>query len=187
VGFSLSSDTAISPTALTATMRQADETSVTLDGAYESALGNGRWTFSGVVGSLSIFRATTVQPSLVIRASFRGAYAVSQHSANWGDEWVHAYSPSSFVMTRSVAFLPGWLATATNPVTHRTVTLSVTQSDLIQRIAVPAGTWDIHFHYHAPHIEAGVITSSASLGLLILALWALRPRWRPRNGTKVFS
>jgi hypothetical protein len=90
-------------------------------------------------------------------------------------------------MTRSVAFLPGWLATATNPVTHRTVTLSVTQSDLIQRIAVPAGTWDIHFHYHAPHIEAGVITSSASLGLLILALWALRPRWRPRNGTKVFS
>ena len=187
LGFSLSSDVPISPTTLTATMRNADKKPVTLDGAYESALGNGRWKFAGVVGSLSIFRATTVQPSLVIRASFRGAYAVSQHSANWGDEWVHVYSPSSFVMTRSVAFLPGWLATATNPATHRSVTLSVTQSDLIQRIAVPAGTWDIHFHYHAPHIEAGVVTSSASLGLLFLALWALRPRWRQPKGTKVFS
>ena len=86
-------------------------------------------------------------------------------------------------MTRSVAWLAGWRATLTDERTNVSSTLDVRPDGLIQRITVPAGAWRIHFHYHAPHIEAGLIVSTVACGLLIVAVVvALLRRRRTMSG-----
>jgi len=70
-------------------------------------------------------------------------------------------------LVRSEAYLPGWRATALNTTTGASVSLNVDRSGLIQRVSVPSGSWIVHFHYHAPYIETGLLASS--LGVLALA------------------
>jgi uncharacterized membrane protein YfhO len=68
---------------------------------------------------------------------------------------------------RSEAYLPGWRATALNTTTGATKSLSVDRAGLIEKVDVPAGTWTIHFHYHAPYIEVSTAVSTVSWVLLL--------------------
>jgi len=81
---------------------------------------------------------------------------------------------------RSMEWIPGWRATAVNDATGVVTTLHVVRSGLIQQVEVPAGRWTIHFHYHAPHIEIGLIASMAGSLLALASIAAIRG-WVPRR------
>ena len=85
------------------------------------------------------------------------------------------------VLKRSMEWIPGWRATAVNDRTGRTTTLHVVRSGLIQQVTVPPGAWTVHFHYHAPHVELGLIGSGVGVVALCGAstyLWIWVPRKR---------
>ena len=50
-----------------------------------------------------------------------------------------------------------------------------TRAGLIQAVSVPPGEWVIHFHYHAPHIELGLIGSLLG-GLFLVVAFFIRRR-----------
>jgi hypothetical protein len=93
----------------------------------------------------------------------------------------------SSVLERSEAYLPGWRATAVNATTGRVVDLSVYRVGLIEGVRVPKGTWTIHFHYHAPYIEASVGASAVSFVLLVGVMTGLGLTRRRRRASKVLS
>jgi hypothetical protein len=150
---------------------------------FEQALGSSKWVFYRQIGPLTILHATSIRPSLQVVHPSPTTKVSSYRIDSWGDEWIKVSSPRAFSMTRSVAWLAGWRATLTDERTNVSSTLDVRPDGLIQRITVPAGAWRIHFHYHAPHIEAGLIVSTVACGLLIVAVVvALLRRRRTMSG-----
>jgi uncharacterized membrane protein YfhO len=77
-------------------------------------------------------------------------------------------------------WIPGWRATAVNNRTGAVETLHVERTGLIQEVNVPAGDWTVHFHYHAPHIEIGLIGSTLGI-LAFLASWLYLGGWAARR------
>ena len=107
--------------------------------------------------------------------------AVHHHQALWGDEWASWNSEVPVTLWRSTAWLPGWRATATNLLTGEERSVVVRRSDLIQKVSLPAGHWRVHFHYHAPHIAAGLLVSCiTSLLVAVSALGLSRVSRRRR-------
>lgn len=97
----------------------------------------------------------------------------------WGDEWVTVQGGSQEVaLVRSSAWLPGWRATAVNEATGQSKALTVKRHDLVQVVTVPPGTWRVHFHYHAPFIGIGLISSAIGVALLVITLVVLRRQRR---------
>jgi len=97
----------------------------------------------------------------------------------WGDEWVTVQGGSQEVaLVRSSAWLPGWRATAVNDATGQSKALTVKRHDLVQVVTVPPGTWRVHFHYHAPFIGIGLISSAIGVALLGITLVVLRRQRR---------
>jgi hypothetical protein len=85
------------------------------------------------------------------------------------------------VIKRSMEWIPGWRATAVNNRSGASEALHVERSGLIQQVHVPAGDWTVHFHYHAPHIEIGLVASivgTLSLIVSVFVLWRRVPRKR---------
>ena len=154
-------------------------TSYQLSSPFQQALSVGHWKMTSTVGTVSIYRAPSVRPSAWLGTNATTSRVVSIRDTNWGDSWVRINATHPTVMKRSMEWIPGWRATATNVETGRTVTLHVVRSGLIQQVLVSRGKWTVHFYYHAPHIELGLIGSS--LSAITLALAALRRR--PRRGT----
>jgi uncharacterized membrane protein YfhO len=67
------------------------------------------------------------------------------------------------------------------------VALKVTRNGLIQQVSVPSGSWQIHFHYHAPYIEVSLAASIVGVALLIGAGAYLIVDVRRRRTDKVRS
>ena len=85
----------------------------------------------------------------------------------YGDTWVDVHASAPVTVVRSMAYLPGWRATALNATTGQSVSLPVSRNGLIQQVTVPSGTWRVHFHYHAPYIEIGLAASIVGVTLII--------------------
>ena len=98
------------------------------------------------------------------------AHITARRESTWGDGWVRVRGTSSSTLVRSMAYIPGWRATAFNLRTSEQVSLPVHAHGLVQQVSVPAGEWEIHFHYHAPSIEAGVVLSTLATSALLM-LW----------------
>jgi uncharacterized membrane protein YfhO len=105
----------------------------------------------------------------------------------YGDTWVTVHATSPVTLVRSVAFLPGWRATALNTTTGKSVALKVTRNGLIQQVSVPSGHWQIHFHYHAPYIEVSLAASIVGVVLIIGVGAYLIVEVRRRRDDKVRS
>jgi uncharacterized membrane protein YfhO len=88
-------------------------------------------------------------------------------NAAYGDTWVSVHATSTVTLVRSMAYLPGWRATALNTSSGKSEALKVTRSGLIQQVSVPSGDWRIHFHYHAPYIEVSLAASIVGVVLII--------------------
>jgi hypothetical protein len=150
-----------------------------LNTPFQQALSSPAWRLVDTTGTMSIFRATTLRASAYLSRS--GSRIVKIVNAPWGDSWITVDAASATVMKRSMEWIPGWRATAVNVRTGRTTTLHVVRSRLIQQVLVPKGDWVVHFHYHAPHIEEGLVGSA--VGVIALAgvglyLWVWVPRRR---------
>ena len=150
---------------VTVTTAGAREATYHLSGPFEVALSTTKWRLVATPGTYSIFRATRVRPADWLEGATAGQSVTKIRNASWGDSWVSVNATSAVELVRSMAYLPGWRATAFNPATGHSVELTVTRHGLVQGVRVPAGGWVVHFHYHAPHIEIGVAASGAALVL----------------------
>jgi hypothetical protein len=154
-----------------------------LNGGFQQALSTRSWRVVSTTGALTIFRADHVLPSAWLEASTKHSRVTSIRIASWGDSWITVRTEHPAILRRSNEWLPGWRATAVNTVTGRSRSLVVERSGLIQRVTVPAGTWQVHFHYHAPFIELGIATSALG-SLALIGAVALYRGWfrRKTNG-----
>jgi len=162
------------------------ETNATLptyrfDSPFQEALDSPAWRLVNTIGTFSVFKANTLRPSDWLRLPTKGAIT-HVRNATWGDTWVSLHANSPVTLVRSTSYLPGWRATALNVATGENTALPVQRNGLIQQVAVPAGTWVVHFHYHAPYIELGL---SASLGggalLIVIVSYLVADERRKRN------
>lgn len=151
-----------------------------LDSAFQQALSSDAWRLQSVQGPLSFFRATTVRPSAWLGSHSTTSRITTIRDASWGDSWVTVKATHPTVLKRSMEWIPGWRATGLNNVTGVSTPLHVVRSGLIQQVIVPPGDWTVHFHYHAPHIELGLIGSFAG-GVFMLAAWFVLIGWVPRR------
>jgi hypothetical protein len=147
-----------------------------LNEPYQVALQDAGFTYSGTSEGYAVFHNSA---SGTLSAS-NGAIITHHETKIWGDEWARVSVPvGGATLTRSSAWLPGWRATAVNTQTGKSVSLFVKRSDLVQSVRVPAGTWRLHFHYHAPFIGLGVLSSA--LGTLALFVSAAVLRRHRKN------
>jgi hypothetical protein len=185
-GFELYSTTAISIGDALVTQEAPIKVTYKLDSPMQEALDSSQWHLTDTVGTFSVFKAENVRPSVWLE-TFNGGTAGHVKNAPNGDTWVsvHAYQPVTLV--RSMAYLPGWRATALNTTTGKSEALKVSRNGLVQQVTVPSGRWRVHFHYHAPYIETGLTASVVGVALLIGAGLYLLVDDRRRRTDKVRS
>ena len=153
----------------------AEGRALQLDEPYQIALQDGSFTYSGTRNGYAVFHNTasgsfTTSPQVPV---------TNRVEKIWGDEWVTVQGGSQEVaLVRSSAWLPGWRATAVNEATGQSKALTVKRHDLVQVVTVPPGTWRVHFHYHAPFIGIGLISSAIGVALLGITLVVLRRQRR---------
>ena len=169
-----------------AVVTTADGSSYRLDSNFQLALSSSSWRLTSTEDGFSVFKATSLLPPVWLTSPANGRVSKIR-SASWGDTWVNVSVTKSSVLERSEAYLPGWRATAVNTTTGRVIDLSVYRVGLIESVRVPTGTWTIHFHYHAPYIEASVGASAASFVLLVGVMTGLGLTRRRRRASKVLS
>jgi hypothetical protein len=117
------------------------------------------WSLSGTVGGLSVFRSSSKFEPTALVGNVGKSLLVSTQGSVWGDELDVVHATKYVTLTRSMAYLPGWRVTALNLQTHKTENLPVFRRGLILSTRVPTGRWSIHWHYHAPYIELGAIST----------------------------
>jgi hypothetical protein len=164
-GFEL---TSLSPIALgDAKVSQLAPIKVTyeLNSPMQEALDGPNWHLAGTVGTFSVFRAGYVQKSVMVTTPNGTVSHVT--NAAYGDTWVDVDAQGAVTLVRSMAYLPGWRATAVNVTSGKGQALKVTRNGLIQQVDVPSGRWRIHFHYHAPYIEVSLAASIVGSVLII--------------------
>jgi len=137
-----------------------------LDSNFQLAIDSSSWHLNSTEEQFSVFKAKSLRPEAWLGSKARG-HVTTIRDASWGDTWVSVSLKRASELYRSEAYLPGWRATALNTTTGATKSLSVDRAGLIEKVDVPAGTWTIHFHYHAPYIEVSTAVSTVSWVLLL--------------------
>ena len=137
-----------------------------LNSPMQEALDSPDWRLTSTVGTFSVFKAVTVQPSVWLAPTANGTVSRVKNVA-YGDTWVDLHATSPVTLVRSMAYLPGWRATALNTTNGKSEALKVSRNGLIQQVTVPKGEWTVHFHYHAPYIEVSLAASIVGSVLII--------------------
>ena len=164
-GFEISSATGVR-VGNTLVVPQGSTGSYQLDTNFQLAIASASWHLTSTEEMFSVFKAKSIRHEAWLSDTARG-HITTIRDASWGDTWVTLSLSSSSELYRSEAYLPGWRATALNTTTGTTESLSVQRSGLIEKVDVPAGTWTIHFHYHAPYIEVSTTVSVISWVFLL--------------------
>ena len=157
-----------------------------LDSNFQLAIDASSWHLTSTQEKFSVFKATSIRPEAWLGDAANGRVTLIKN-ASWGDTWVSVKLATSSELYRSEAYLPGWRATALNTTTGKSEALSVQRSGLIEKVDVPAGEWTIHFHYHAPYIEASATVSAISWALLLGVAAAFGVRRSRKRTAKVRS
>lgn len=154
-----------------------------LDNGYQEAFSTTWWHMGETSGSLTIFRANHVRATAWLGKHSSPSKILKVSNASWGDSWITVRATHVTTLKRSVEWLPGWRATAVNQRSGEVRALLVDRSGLIMQVTVPTGTWQIHFHYHAPYIELGLVASTTGVvALLAVEGWRRGRFTRYRNG-----
>ncbi len=156
-----------------------------LNTPFQQALSSPLWHLTDTVGTIAVFKATHVRPIAWIGTNKSTSKILDLQNSGWGDSWITVRAAHRTVLKRSQAWLAGWRATARNTVSGKVLSLDVVRSGLIQQVVVPPGTWQVHFHYHAPYIETGLAASTAGALVWFALLGSWRGWWRPRRSSKV--
>ena len=179
-GVTITSTNAMGLASSVVTTSSTPSISYEMDTPYQQALSSTQWRFERTSGTLTFFEATSLRASAWLGGVFTTSRITSIRNAVWGDSWVGVDATHPTVLKRSMEWIPGWHATALNQVTGQSVNMHVVRSGLIQQVIVPPGKWTIHFHYHAPLIEVGLIGSAGSFVMLVAAALFLRG-WVPKR------
>ena len=155
------------------------------DTPFQQALSTSAWRLSSTDGTFAVIKARHVLAPDWLYGAPATSRITAIKNATWGDTWVSVTTKVPAVLVRSEAYLPGWRATALNTLTGQSVALNVDRSGLVQKVTVPRGTWTVHFHYHAPYIEAGLASSLAADLLLVGVSSTLLVVARRRQKSKV--
>jgi len=152
-----------------------------LDNGFQEALSTAWWRLAKTEGTIAIFRARHIGPTTWLGAHATTSRVTKVENATWGDSWITVHATHPTALLRSDEWLPGWRATAVNQSTGASLSLPVERTGLIMKVTVPSGTWQVHFHYHAPYIELGLMATSAGVVALVGAFgvtrgWSLRRR-----------
>jgi hypothetical protein len=155
------------------------------NGEMQYGLNAAGWRFRDTVGQLSFFRTTQIAPGVWLSPRAMHATATVEASSSSGTLTVDVATLKPTMLIRSEAWLPGWVARVAPLGGQRPLPSPVVPVGLIQGVHLPAGLWSVEFSYHAPHLRAGIIsTSVSSLALLVGAGWLLADsRRRRRAGT----
>jgi len=70
-------------------------------------------------------------------------HRVAREERRLRDTWADVRATSPVTLVRSMAYLPGWRATALNTTTGKSEALKVSRNGLIQQVTVPSGEWTI--------------------------------------------
>jgi hypothetical protein len=151
-----------------------------LNNGFQQALSTTWWTMSHTMGSLTFFRANHIRQSAWLGPNSLSSTILHIKNASWGDSWIIVHATHPTILKRSDEWIPGWRATAVNTRTGSSEALHVDRSGLIMQVTVPTGTWEVHFHYHAPYIELG-IASSAGAFVALFVLFGWDRAWWTRN------
>jgi hypothetical protein len=160
-------------------------TSYRLNNGYQQALSTTWWAMRQTMGSLTIFRANHIRASAWLGPNTPSSTILKIRNASWGDSWITVHAATSTILKRSNEWIPGWRATAVNTATGRSEALDVDRSGLIMQVTVPAGTWSVHFHYHAPFIELGLASTAAGIIALLAIIGWYRGWWHRIRKDKV--
>lgn len=151
---------------------------------FQQALSSPGWRLADTTGTVAYFRATSLRPTSWLGTHAGSSRVVAIRDTSYGDSWVTVDAIGPTVLKHSVEWIPGWRASAQNAVTHRTVALHVVRSGLIEQVVVPRGEWTVHFYYHAPHIELGLIGTGVGVTSWLGAIgFSYRRRRRARVPT----
>lgn len=149
--------------------------SYSLNSSYQSAVDSINWKLRTTTNAFAVFQTSQVRPMVWIPSHQGAAKVIHTHTASWGDTWTTIEAQKSTIVERSFSAIPGWRVTALNVSTGKEIQLSVHRRGLIQAVTVPAGTWQIHFHYHAPFIELALTLSAIGSLMFLVSLFAV---WR---------
>jgi hypothetical protein len=155
---------------------------VQLDTPFQYAVATGAWRLSDTLRGFAVLRARHVSARAWLNPRVAGSTVENVRDAPWGDAWITVSGASPVTLVRSMAYLPGWRASAVDARGHARE-LTVARHGLVQSVNVPAGRWTIHFHYHAPHIELGVALSALSAVSWLGVVGLLVARHRRTRGT----
>jgi hypothetical protein len=186
-GFIVRANSDVSVWDATVAQSAPDSHGFRLDTPFQMALSTSQWHLTHTVGTYAVIRAAHVLALDWLSGSSTASRITKIRSAAWGDSWVSLTASSPLVLTRSEAYLPGWRATALNVKTGVSKELKVERSGLIQKVDVPAGTWIVHFHYHAPYIEVSLLISFVSVVTAIGVSTFLLLTGRRKRKSKVLS
>ena len=158
---------------------ETGEVTYVLNSPFQPTLGSPAWHLTQTAAAYSVFTADHLLPLTWMEGSRGIEHVASIRTSSWGDEWVTVSAGEPVKVVRSVAYLSGWRATATDLKSGVTVSPPVHRHGLIQEITLPPGHWRVHFHYHAPYIELGLLVSAVSSLVLVAVLITLRRPAKP--------
>jgi hypothetical protein len=158
-----------------------------LETDFQLAMASSAWRLTSTQEQFSVFKATKVLPEAWLTSPASYGRVTTIRNASWGDTWVSVKLKQSSTLERSEAYLPGWRATALNSVTGETEQLPIHRVGLIQEVQVPAGSWTVHFHYHAPYIEVSSAISLIADVLFLGVVLGLGISIRRRRKSKVLA
>ncbi len=153
-----------------------------LNNSFQLAMDSAPWVMTKTTGTLAVFRSFAKDIQYRFSADACDCKITNINNVIYGDSWVYVDDSTSADLIRSMAYLPGWHATAINPATGKSRVLMIEKYGLVQKVHLPSGKWIVHFHYHAPYIEKSLLISLFS-GLSVggIALWPVFNRRRSRN------
>ena len=181
-GYILASQAAFKLESTLVTSATSPSITYQLNNSFQLAIDAAPWVMTKTFGTLAVFRSFANDLEFRFSPASCDCQISNVKHVLYGDSWVNVKVSKPMDLIRSMAYLTGWNATAIDPVTGKSHSLTIQKYGLVQKIRIPSGAWIIHFHYHAPYIEKSLLISLFS-GLSVggIALWPLLNRRRSRN------
>ncbi|HUY30099.1 MAG TPA: hypothetical protein VMV02_03795 [Acidimicrobiales bacterium] len=161
---------------------------LTPTGALARAATPPHWTPDGTLGPYTVLRNSraaapyTLVPAQGVPGGARSAATVqvlrAAATATAASVAIDAAAPATLV--RSVADIPGWIATVTHDGRERSV--PVRRLGVVQAVRLPAGRSVVRFSYVAPGLDAGLGASAAGTAALAGLIAAALVRRRREGG-----
>lgn len=161
-----------------------------LNGPLEGVLSPGTWHAYRRIGPLVLLAnaaargpawleaPTATSPGAALAPGTVSARPV----ASWQDPVDLTASRTPALLVRSEAFAAGWSVTLRARGGGKAVELPVRQVGLLQGVLMPAGDWQVTWHYRSVRAEAGLAAGAGGiLAAVVLGALGLRRRRRPVN------